>query len=114
MGEVRREHVPHRAGRLPFALTKPTRKLVVIDGANAIYRAFFAIPSLRAPDGTPINAALGFANMLGKVIREEQPDFAAVAMDPRGGSFRKRMFADYKANRDAQPEDLSLQMPVHK
>ena len=85
---------------------------MVIDGANAIYRAFFAIPGLRAPDGTPTNAALGFVNMLGKVLREEQPDFVAVAMDPRGGSFRKRVFADYKANRDAQPEDLSVQMPL--
>jgi len=88
------------------------RHLVVIDGANAIYRAFFAIPSLRAPDGLPTNAAYGFASMLNKVIREESPDFVAVAFDPRGGSFRKRIFGDYKAGRDAQPEDLSAQIPV--
>ena len=100
------------AGRLPDGLTEPTRKLVVVDGANAIYRAFFAIPGLKAPDGTPTNAALGFVNMLGKVIREERPDFMVIAMDPRGGSFRKRLFPDYKANRDAQPEDLSIQMPL--
>ncbi len=90
----------------------PSRKLVVIDGANAIYRAFFAIPGLRAPDGTPTNAALGFATMLAKVLREEAPDLIAVAFDPRGGSFRKRVFADYKATRDSQPEDLSIQMPL--
>ena len=47
-----------------------SRKLVVIDGANAIYRAFFAIPGLRAPDGTPTNAVLGFATMLAKILRE--------------------------------------------
>jgi len=88
------------------------RRLVVIDGANAIYRAFFAIPSLRAPDGLPTNAAYGFASMLNKVLREESPDFVAVAFDPRGGSFRKRIFDDYKAGRDAQPEDLSAQIPV--
>ncbi len=88
------------------------RKLVVIDGANAIYRAFFAIPGLRAPDGTPTNAALGFATMLAKVIREELPDLIAVAFDPRGGSFRKRVFEGYKAGRDAQPEDLSVQIPL--
>ncbi len=85
---------------------------MVIDGANAIYRAFFAIPGLRAPDGTPTNAVLGFATMLGKVIREERPDCIAVAFDPRGGSFRKRVFEDYKAGRDAQPEDLSSQIPL--
>jgi DNA polymerase-1 len=88
------------------------RKLVVIDGANAIYRAFFAIPNLRAPDGSPTNALHGFVNMLIKVIRDESPDCIAVAFDPRGGSFRKRIFDGYKATRDAQPEDLSAQIPV--
>jgi len=88
------------------------RKLVVIDGANAIYRAFFAIPNLRAPDGSPTNALHGFVNMLIKVMREESPDCIAVAFDPRGGTFRKRIFDGYKATRDAQPEDLSAQIPV--
>jgi DNA polymerase-1 len=88
------------------------RKLVVIDGANAVYRAFFAIPGLRAPDGTPTNAALGFATMLAKIIREESPDLIAVAFDPHGGSFRKRIFGAYKEGRDAQPEDLRAQLPL--
>jgi DNA polymerase-1 len=88
------------------------RKLVVIDGANAIYRAFFAIPNLRAPDGSPTNALHGFVNMLIKVIREEAADWVAVAFDPRGGTFRNRIFDGYKATRDAQPEDLSAQIPV--
>lgn len=88
------------------------RRLVVIDGANSLYRAFFAIPHLRAPDGTPTNAVYGFATMLGKVVREESPDWLAVAFDPRGGSFRRRIFDGYKATRDAQPEDLSTQIPI--
>ena len=92
--------------------TAKPRKLVVIDGANAIYRAFFAIPGLRAPDGTPTNAVLGFATMLAKILREESPDLIAVAFDPRGGSFRNRVFEGYKAGRDAQPEDLSSQIPL--
>ena len=87
-------------------------RLVVIDGANAIYRAFFAIPNLRAPDGTPTNAAYGFATMLAKVLREERPTHVAVASDPRGGSFRKRLYPEYKAGRDKQPEDLSAQLPL--
>ena len=84
----------------------------MIDGANAIYRAFFAIPNLRAPDGTPTNAALGFVTMLAKVLREERPTHVAVASDPRGGSFRNRLFPEYKAGRDKQPEDLTLQFPI--
>jgi len=45
-------------------------KILLVDGTNSLYRAFFAIPPLRAPDGTPTNAAYGFINMLVKVIRE--------------------------------------------
>ena len=87
-------------------------RLVVIDGANAIYRAFFAIPGLRAPDGTPTNAAYGFVTMLIKVLREEQPTHLAIASDPRGGSFRRDLFPEYKAGREAQPEDLTAQLPL--
>ena len=88
------------------------KRLVVIDGANAIYRAFFAIPNLRAPDGTPTNAAYGFVTMLTKVLREERPTHVAVANDPKGGSFRKRLYPEYKAGRDKQPEDLTVQFPM--
>ncbi|MFP6641091.1 MAG: 5'-3' exonuclease H3TH domain-containing protein, partial [Myxococcota bacterium] len=88
------------------------QRIVIIDGANSIYRAFFAIPHLEALDKTPTNAVMGFATMLGKVIREEAPTSIVVAFDPRGGSFRRRIFEGYKANREAQPEDLSLQIPL--
>jgi len=87
-------------------------RLIVIDGANAIYRAFFAIPNLRAPDGSPTGAAYGFVTMLIKVLREEKPTHIAVASDPRGGSFRRRIYPEYKAGRDAQPEDLTAQLPL--
>ncbi len=87
-------------------------RLVVIDGANALYRAFFAIPNLRAPDGTPTNAAYGFVTMLAKVLREERPTHVVVAMDPPGGSFRHTLYPAYKAGRDKQPEDLTAQIPL--
>src|SRR5262249_5091361 len=67
---------------------------------------------LRAPDGTPTNAAYGFAGMLGKLLREEHPDRVIVVFDSPGGTFRDRIFAEYKAHRDAQPEDLSAQIPL--
>ncbi len=87
-------------------------RILIVDGTNTLYRAFFAIPGLRAPDGTPTNAAYGFLNSLLKLLREERPDFALVAFDPRGKSFRHALFPDYKAGRDAQPEDLSAQFPL--
>ena len=87
-------------------------KIVLVDGTNTLYRAFFAIPGLRAPDGSPSNAAYGFVNILGKVTREEQPDVLIVVFDARGKTFRHRVYPEYKAGREAQPEDLSAQIPV--
>ncbi|MBW2373210.1 MAG: DNA polymerase I, partial [Deltaproteobacteria bacterium] len=69
-------------------------------------------PPLRSSGGTPTNAVLGFVNMLNKVVREEAPDYLAVVFDAPGKSFRHQLFADYKATRDAQPEDLSVQFPL--
>ena len=80
--------------------------VVVVDGTNTLYRAFFAIPGLRAPDGTPTNAALGFVNSLLKTVREESPDHVIVVLDARGKTFRHEKYGEYKAGRDATPEDL--------
>jgi DNA polymerase-1 len=89
------------------------RRLVLIDAANCLYRAFFApFPPLRTSDGTPTKAVYVFANMLRKLLREERPDAVAVVMDPPGGSFRREIYADYKATRDAQPEELTAQFPL--
>jgi DNA polymerase I len=88
-------------------------RLVVIDAANTLYRAFFALPPLRNAEGLPTHAVYGFAQMLRKVIREERPDAVVVAFDPPGGStFRRALYPAYKATRDAQPEDLTMQLPV--
>jgi DNA polymerase-1 len=92
--------------------SKAPPRILLVDGTNSLYRAFFAIPHLRAPDGSPTNAAYGFVNMLGKVIREEEPDYVIVVFDARGETFRHRLFDAYKAGRDATPEDLSAQIPV--
>jgi len=87
--------------------------VVIIDGTNALYRAFFApMRDLHAPDGTPTKAALVFANMLLKTLREEQPDYCVVVFDARGPTFRHEMYPEYKAHREAQPEDLSAQIPL--
>jgi len=89
------------------------RRLVLIDAANCLYRAFFApFPPLRTSDGTPTKAVLVFANMLRKLIREERPDGIAVVMDAPGGSFRRELYPEYKATRDAQPEELTTQLPL--
>jgi len=89
------------------------RHLVIVDAANCLYRAFFALPPLRTATGFPTNAALGFVNMLAKAVREEAPDQLVIVFDPPGGkSFRQELYPDYKAQRDKQPEDLSAQIPA--
>ncbi len=94
-------------------LVDPSRpRLLLVDAANSIYRAFFALPPMRSPDGRPTHAALGFLNMLVKALREESPDHVAVVLDAPGPSFRSERFEGYKASRDAQPEDLSAQIPI--
>jgi DNA polymerase-1 len=87
-------------------------RLVIIDAANTLYRAFFALPPLRNSAGQPTSSVYGFVNMLQKVIRDEAPDHVVVVFDAPGGSFRQRLFPAYKATREAQPEDLSAQFPL--
>ena len=91
----------------------PRVRICIVDAANNLYRAFFApFRPLQTADGFPTKAVYVFANMIRKVLREEAPDLVIAAWDPPGGSFRKELYGEYKANRDAQPEDLSQQIPV--
>jgi DNA polymerase-1 len=91
----------------------PAPRIVLVDGTNSLYRAFFApMADLRATDGTPTKAVLVFTNMLLKTLREEKPDYCVVVFDARGKTLRHETFADYKAGRDSQPEDLSVQIPL--
>jgi DNA polymerase-1 len=84
-------------------------KLVLIDGHALVYRAYFALPSNMATSrGELTNAVFGFASMLLNVLRDEQPDYLAVTFD-RGRTFRHEEYAEYKANRAAMPDDLSMQ-----
>jgi DNA polymerase-1 len=84
-------------------------KLVLIDGHALVYRAYFALPSSMATArGELTNAVFGFASMLLNVLRDEHPDYLAVTFD-LGRTFRHEDYAEYKANRAAMPDDLSLQ-----
>ncbi|MDO8957785.1 MAG: 5'-3' exonuclease H3TH domain-containing protein, partial [Deltaproteobacteria bacterium] len=89
-------------------------RLLLIDGSSYIYRAFFAIPHLSNSKGFPTNATYGFTNMLLKVLREQGPEYMAIAFDAPGPTFRHEVFGDYKANRPAMPENLRPQIPYIK
>lgn len=88
-------------------------KLMILDGNSLAHRAFYALPLLTTTTGHYTNAVLGFTNMLQKVVRQEQPDYVAVAFD-KGKPFRHQDYEEYKAHRKATPEELRPQFPLIK
>ncbi|MGD8624954.1 MAG: DNA polymerase I [Anaerolineae bacterium] len=87
-----------------------SKTLVLIDGHALVYRAYFALPSQMATSkGELTNAVFGFASMLLNVLRDEKPEYLAVAFDV-GRTFRHDDYAEYKANRAEMPDDLRMQM----
>ena len=88
-----------------------SKRLFLIDGMSHIYRAYYAIRNLSNSKGFPTNAVYGFTSMLRKLIKEEKPDYLAVAMDPAGPTVRHEEFKDYKATRKPMPDDLVQQIP---
>ncbi len=90
----------------------PRPRLYLIDGSGYIFRAYYAIRPLSTRAGVPTNAVVGFAKMLGKLIKEEQPHLLGIAFDTREKSFRHELYEAYKANRDVPPEDLAPQFDL--
>ena len=89
-----------------------SKSLYIIDGSSYIFRAYFGIRQfLSTSKGFPTNALYGFINMLQKVVKDEKPDYLCVAFDSKEKTFRHDIYPDYKANRDAPPEDLAKQFP---
>ncbi|MCQ4573834.1 MAG: DNA polymerase I [Candidatus Brocadiales bacterium] len=87
-------------------------RLFIIDGHSHCYQAYYAISGLTSPAGTPVNAVYGFIGMLRKLIREQNPEYLAVAFDSKGPTFRHESYAEYKANRKETPDDLEVQFPL--
>lgn len=92
------------------------KKLLLLDAYALIYRAYYAL--IRTPrinsKGMNTSAVFGFVNTLEEVLRKEQPDYIGVAFDPKGGTFRHEIYPEYKAQRDATPEDIRTAVPVIK
>ena len=91
--------------------------LHLIDGSAFIFRAYHALPPLtRKSDGLPVGAVSGFVNMLQRYVEGNSGQHAAthvaVIFDKGSHTFRNDMYDQYKANRDAMPEDLRPQIPL--
>ena len=89
-----------------------TQKICLIDGSGYIFRAFYGLPPLTAPDGTPVNAVYGFTNMFLKLTAKIPCDYCLVLFDAKRQNFRNDIFADYKGTRKETPEELIPQFPL--
>ena len=89
-------------------MSNPT--LVLIDGHSLAFRAFHALPlDMAAPTGELTNAVFGFTSMLLNVLRDQRPEYVAVAFDV-GRTFRHDMYAAYKGHRERMPDELRSQV----
>jgi DNA polymerase-1 len=84
--------------------------LYIVDFSGYVFRAYHAIQPLHSPNGEPTQAVLGTVTMLEKLVRQRVPKMLAVAMDSTTRTFRKEVYAEYKAHRPPQPPDLTSQM----
>ena len=89
-----------------------SQKICLIDGSGYIFRAFYALPPLNAPDGTPVNAVFGFTNMFMRLTSKIKCDYCLVLFDAKRRNFRNDIFPDYKATRKETPEELIPQFPI--
>ena len=87
-------------------------RLFVIDGMAYAFRSYYAIKNLRDSKGRPTNAVFGFARVLLKILRENEPTHMVMVFDAPGKTFRDDMYPEYKANRDETPAELIAQFPV--
>jgi DNA polymerase-1 len=91
-----------------------TARFFAVDGPGYLYRAYHALPYLSNSKGQPTHAVRGVSTMLLKLLREEHPEYAAVAWDPPGPTFREAKLPSYKETRPSMPDDLRSQIPLVK
>ncbi|MBV8558117.1 MAG: DNA polymerase I [Planctomycetaceae bacterium] len=86
----------------------------ILDAYSLIYQVFHAIDTMTGPAGQPTHAVFGIYRDLLNLFRDRKPDYLAAAFDGAGPVFRSELFADYKAQRGAMPDDLVPQIAVIK
>jgi len=92
------------------------KKFYLLDAYALIYRAYYGL--IRSPrinsKGQNTSAIFGFLTTLNEVLQKEQPDLLAIGFDPSGQTFRHELFPEYKAQREATPEDIKKAVPIIK
>lgn len=96
-----------------------SKTLVLVDGSSYLYRAYHAMPDLRAVPGDPSSPATGairgMINMMQALRKDVVADYAVCVFDTSGPTFRDAMYDQYKATRSPMPDDLRTQIkPIHQ
>ena len=94
--------------------TPNAKRLFLVDGHALAYRSYFA--TIRTPmtnsKGQATGALFGFANSILRMMNEQAPPCLAVVFDSPKPTFRHEMYREYKANREAMPDDMRSQLPI--
>ncbi|QOR62719.1 DNA polymerase I [Sulfurovum sp. ST-21] len=88
------------------------KTITIIDTFGFFFRSYFALPPLRNSEGFPTGLLTGFVNLVDTLHRDHATDYLVFALDSKGPTFRNEIYPEYKANREAPPEDLTKQLPV--
>ena len=97
-------------------LNTDMKKLFLVDAYALIFKYYYAFLGrpMRNRAGMNTSVVFGFVKFLRDIQKRERPDLLGVAFDPKGGSFRRDIFPEYKANRSETPEDILLSVPYVK
>jgi DNA polymerase-1 len=95
------------------------KTLLLVDGSSYLYRAFHAMPDLRAVPGDPASPATGairgMINMMERLRKDIPAEYAVCVFDAKGPTFRDEIYPEYKQNRSPMPDDLRSQIePIHE
>jgi DNA polymerase-1 len=106
---------PDLAAAAPGDRPTPRPTVLLVDGSSYLYRAYHAMPDLRAPDGFPTGAIHGLVAMMQRLREQIPAEHAACVFDASGPTFRNDWCPNYKAHRAPMPEDLVRQIePIHE
>ena len=92
------------------------KKLFLIDAYALMFKYYYAFLGrpMRNHAGMNTSVVFGVVKFIRDIIKREKPDLLGVAFDPKGGSFRREIYPEYKANRTETPEDILLSLPYVK
>ena len=87
-------------------------QIVIVDGYSFLFRAYYSMPPLTNPEGTPVGAVYGFTSMIMRLLKDVNPSHMVIVFDSGKKNFRHEIYKEYKANRPEAPEDLRPQFPL--